>query len=575
MIAIAHRQSSPRTARIRRVCRALLCAAICLVGVNIASAQPNRAADARPDAASTNTTATDDAQLRSRLASLKKQLEQERTASAEFERRRGEELRELESKRAETADRLLSLEIERTQNADKLKSLESANTKAADDAKSAAAEASAVADSAREAAEQLRLHLREVPGNDARVEKIRAIAAGLMSTPGTAKDKSPKTAAQAELIKSLFAELDAAHDGAMRVTTNTASIYTATGDREEVKLLAVGHVRFAYETVSGSRIGIALSSEQEATGYRWTEDLSSETQDAIRSAIAAASSGNGGLVDVPVDPTGKLRPEGMNVEQSLWDWFAAGGMAMYPLALVGLAALFISLERVWYLYWQNPNADALGHNVNTAVSKGDFNTAAVLCENRRGAAARVMAACLARRPQGQRAMEDAIQEQLLHELPPLHRFTSSLATFANVAPLLGLLGTVAGIIRTFSVITVFGNANPVLMAGGISEALIATAFGLIVAVPVVIAHSLLRSRSESVLADAERHAASLLTLLVHRNGASESKSAESKAVEAKIVDAETFVAEERPRANNRPKAATEQRLAPKKQEKHEQEVALD
>jgi biopolymer transport protein ExbB len=112
-------------------------------------------------------------------------------------------------------------------------------------------------------------------------------------------------------------------------------------------------------------------------------------------------------------------------------------------------------------------------------------------------------------------MEDAIQEQLLHELPKLHRCTSSLATFANVAPLLGLLGTVAGIIRTFSVITQFGNANPVLMAGGISEALIATAFGLIVAVPVVIVHSLLRSRCERVLADAERHAASLLTALCH------------------------------------------------------------
>ena len=92
----------------------------------------------------------------------------------------------------------------------------------------------------------------------------------------------------------------------------------------------------------------------------------------------------------------------------------------------------------------------------------------------------------------------------------------SLATLAGIAPLLGLLGTVTGIIQTFSVIRSFGNANPALMAGGISEALITTALGLMIAVPVVICHSIFRGRSDRILADAERNGASLLTSLVHR-----------------------------------------------------------
>src|SRR5690606_36340140 len=156
------------------------------------------------------------------------------------------------------------------------------------------------------------------------------------------------------------------------------------------------------------------------------------------------------------------------------------------------------------------NSDAIAAAVVTAARAGNFDQALSLAMQKRGAVGRVLAACLGRRQLGQRAMEDAIQEQLLQELPRLQRFMGSLATLAGIAPLLGLLGTVTGIIQTFSVIRSFGNANPALMAGGISEALITTARGLMIAVPVVICHSILRGRSDRILADAERNGASLL-----------------------------------------------------------------
>jgi len=110
-------------------------------------------------------------------------------------------------------------------------------------------------------------------------------------------------------------------------------------------------------------------------------------------------------------------------------------------------------------------------------------------------------------------MEDSVQEAVLHELPGLERFLSALAILAGVAPLLGLLGTVTGMIATFNAITVFGSGEPRLMAGGISEALLTTAAGLIIAIPILFIHSILSGRVEGLIADMERFSATLLNLV--------------------------------------------------------------
>lgn len=173
--------------------------------------------------------------------------------------------------------------------------------------------------------------------------------------------------------------------------------------------------------------------------------------------------------------------------------------------------------------------------VVTACEQHKFEEAQKLCERKGGSVTNVLNACLARRGYGQQLMEDSIQEQLLHEMPKLQRFLGAIAVLAGIAPLLGLLGTVTGIIRTFDVIQAFGNSNPALMANGISEALVTTATGLVIAVPILVFHTVLRGRVEQILADSERYAATLLTTLViaqqqavaqrnHRQQAPETKS---------------------------------------------------
>ncbi len=116
-------------------------------------------------------------------------------------------------------------------------------------------------------------------------------------------------------------------------------------------------------------------------------------------------------------------------------------------------------------------------------------------------------------------MEDGIEEQMLHELPRLQRFLGGIAVIGTVAPLVGLLGTITGIIKTFAVIRIHQDPSSSLLAGGISEALITTAAGLIIAIPVLLLHSLLSGQVERIISDTEEYAARLLNTLNRHNRA--------------------------------------------------------
>jgi len=113
-------------------------------------------------------------------------------------------------------------------------------------------------------------------------------------------------------------------------------------------------------------------------------------------------------------------------------------------------------------------------------------------------------------------MENALQEAILREVPPLERFLSTLGMLAAIAPLLGLLGTVTGMIATFHVITHFGTGDPRMMSGGISEALVTTMLGLAVAIPIMLAHTLLNRAVDKRIGQMEEKALTLVNS-VHRS----------------------------------------------------------
>jgi biopolymer transport protein ExbB len=129
--------------------------------------------------------------------------------------------------------------------------------------------------------------------------------------------------------------------------------------------------------------------------------------------------------------------------------------------------------------------------------------------------ARVVAAGLEYCHMQREAMENALQEAILREIPPMERFLSTLGMLAAIAPLLGLLGTVTGMIDTFHVITRHGTGDPRMMSGGISEALVTTMLGLSVAIPIMLSHTLLNRAVDKRIGQMEEKAVALINI-VHK-----------------------------------------------------------
>ena len=155
------------------------------------------------------------------------------------------------------------------------------------------------------------------------------------------------------------------------------------------------------------------------------------------------------------------------------------------------------------------NSEKLTNKVSKAIQWSEWDKAFRACQEKPGAVSRVLMAALRYRDLGRSGVRDAVNEAILNELALLERFLPSLHVIAAVAPLLGLLGTVTGMISTFEVITEFGTGDPKLLSGGISVALVTTELGLIVAIPVLLIHSILTSAVEHIAGEMEQNALKL------------------------------------------------------------------
>jgi biopolymer transport protein ExbB len=116
---------------------------------------------------------------------------------------------------------------------------------------------------------------------------------------------------------------------------------------------------------------------------------------------------------------------------------------------------------------------------------------------------RILSNCLTHLGQPQEVLDSALEEALLNQMPRLEKFLPTLSMLAAISPLLGLLGTVTGMISTFQVINIFGTGDPKMMSGGISEALITTQIGLAVAIPIMFLHHIFERRVDNLVADLE------------------------------------------------------------------------
>jgi len=185
--------------------------------------------------------------------------------------------------------------------------------------------------------------------------------------------------------------------------------------------------------------------------------------------------------------------------------FKHGGLPMYFILILGIAALAIIVERTYVLYLKtNLNKEHFFKNITSHLLKGDLSGMILVCEQNPAPMSRVVKTCLVRLlNEGSDAdIQAALDEGAITEMPQVEKRLGFLAVIGNVATLLGLLGTISGLIRSFAAVA---NADAATKAAeltlGISEAMHCTAFGLAVAIPAVMFYSVLQNRAQELIDD--------------------------------------------------------------------------
>ena len=170
-----------------------------------------------------------------------------------------------------------------------------------------------------------------------------------------------------------------------------------------------------------------------------------------------------------------------NLSGDLWNYYRQGGFVMHMISVLSMASLTAIIYKILVFRRVKTNLNELISKVRGSLLKGNVKNAVSVCEEYRGPIAAIVKTGLLKYGQPREEIEKTMENAAIHEVAYLEKYLTVLATIANIAPLLGFLGTVVGMILSFEVIAEQGLNNPGLVAKGISVALLTTAYGLIVA----------------------------------------------------------------------------------------------
>ena len=202
-------------------------------------------------------------------------------------------------------------------------------------------------------------------------------------------------------------------------------------------------------------------------------------------------------------------------------FFKGGGEFMFPIAVVLAIGLAIAIERYIVLTATSLRNRSLWNEIAPLLQKGDFRQAAATATNSGSVVGQIMSYGLARVGSGQREdVEKAMEESLMDVVPRLEKRTHYLATFANLATLLGLLGTVMGLINAFAAVSTVNPAEKAnLLSASISVAMNCTAFGLMTAVPLLVIHAVLQTKTTELIDSLEMASVKFLNTVAERKPA--------------------------------------------------------
>jgi len=299
----------------------------------------------------------------------------------------------------------------------------------------------------------------------------------------------------AEDVRGLF---DAALDFLARgqqVRREAGEFFLDDGTRVDGELIRVGNIAAYGLSERGSG---ALAPAGEGELKIWDTETADQAE-----ALAAGR--------MP-DPLSIFLFESLNSEvekkaaQGLFETVNSGGVIGWIIFFLGLVGAALVVMRVVFLQRAGASTHRILDAISGHIKRGDRQAALDVLKAKKGSTARVVSATIRNLDRDREHVEDIVSEAILHENTHLNRFGALIIVIAAVSPLLGLLGTVTGMIATFDVITEFGTGDPKLLSGGISIALVTTELGLIVAIPMLLFGNLLSGWAERIKDDMEQAA---------------------------------------------------------------------
>ena len=337
-----------------------------------------------------------------------------------------------------------------------------------------------------------------------------------------AEKKVPNTIAA---VQGYMADLLARHE--VTYTQSYGAELSQVGTRPDVNVnrLRLGTV-FLGEVANdnGDVQALLRSGALQGKVFEWNANLPTEMAANIKAAVNQAGLVTGSATDaqsatiaIPLDvlQNKAIKNSITDTKELTWTeefkaFFKKGGIVMYPLMLVAIIALLLFLERFVMLSYRGHLGRRFTKKMDALVAEKKYEEAANLCLKKETSLAMVLFAVLNKVNDTRENAERSLQEALLREQPKLERRMGLLAAMGTIAPLLGLLGTVTGIITLFTVITEVGTNDARVLAGGISEALVTTEMGLVIAIPVMILHGLLSEKIEKITSELYVQSTSLM-----------------------------------------------------------------
>jgi biopolymer transport protein ExbB len=290
-----------------------------------------------------------------------------------------------------------------------------------------------------------------------------------------------------EEIETLWFELQREMTESGKIVQSKQTVLLQNGQEMEANLIRVGTFNLIFDEKYLQRIA--------QTGR--IVEFPRQPSARYMTGAQQIESSSGQIIPFTIDPIRGQLIALMGAAPNLTERVAQGGVIGYVIVSLGVVVVLLAVGRFFYLLFMDRN---IGKQLTHLDEPGN---------NPLG---RIIKVYQDNKKENLEQLEIKLGEAVLRELPPINRGLSFLKISAAVAPLLGLLGTVTGMIITFQAITLFGAGDPKLMAGGISQALVTTVLGLVVAIPTLLLHNLVNSKATKITQIIEQEAVALIAL---------------------------------------------------------------